>query len=105
SGGRAGHVYALYGRSRLGRATNDPKGAQYLNDAKSARDQILQENRGALPALPAELVVIAAPTTAPAAPASAPSETPASAPASAPAPAEGIAPAPAPAAPATQPAP
>jgi hypothetical protein len=91
-GGRAGHVYALYGRALLGRSTgNDAAAKQHFTDAQAARDQILQENKGGLPVLPAELVVVTAsattaPTTAPAAaPATAPGETPATAPAETPA--------------------
>ena len=103
-GGRAGHVYALYGRALLGRGTGNAAAAQqHLNDAKAARDQILQENKAGLPVLPAELVVVTAsattaPTTAPAAAPAAPATTPAATP-EAPATEPAAAPAPAPAAP------
>ena len=114
-GGRAGRVYALYGKALLARATGNAAAVtQNLTDARAARDLIAQENK-ALPAMPAELVVSAAaapstqptsaPAAAPAAPAgtapAAPAETPATTPATPAAPAApGEAPATTPAAPA-----
>lgn len=63
---RAGRIYSLYGRSLLARATGDAKNAAtYLADAKAQRDLVLQESKGALAALPAELVIVTAATTAP----------------------------------------
>jgi len=66
--GHAGRIYALYGRALLARATGDKSTAdQKLTEAKAQRDAIAQEGKGAMVALPSELVAIAAPTTAPAA--------------------------------------
>jgi hypothetical protein len=110
TGGKAGRVYSLYGRALLGRTTGDAKAAQYLTDAKGARDQILQEAKTPV-AFPAELVIAtpaattapttasAGTTTAPAPAATPPGEAPASAPAAPAAPT-----APAEGAPATTPA-
>jgi hypothetical protein len=55
---RAGHIYALYGRALLARATGNQPGAKdYLAQATQQRDVVLQESRSALAALPAELFV------------------------------------------------
>lgn len=92
--GRAGQIYSLYGRTLLARATGNKAADQLLKDAINFRDQALSENPAMFAALPAELVVVKAATTAPAATAPA---TPAPA---APAPAAPAATEPAPAAPA-----
>jgi hypothetical protein len=106
--GKAGQIYSLYGKSLLARATGNAKvGDDLLKQAKDQRDLVLQESKGALNALPAELVTITAgATTAPSAtaPAAAPAATPAAAPAATPA-APAAAPAATSAAPAAAPAP
>jgi hypothetical protein len=66
--GRAGSIYARYGRALLGRAIGNKQMAEEsLGLAKQERDAVLQESKNALAALPAELVVIGpiAPATAP----------------------------------------
>jgi hypothetical protein len=104
SSGRAGQIYALYGRALLGRATENKEAARFLADAKATRDQALAENPAMFAALPAELVVTKSSTTAPA-PAAPVAPAPAAPTPPAPAPAEGTPPPAAPDAPAPAPAP